>query len=40
MEVMGGPSGMKEKHWLYPIPLSEIQVVNNPDILWQNPGWE
>lgn len=39
MQVMG-PAGMKEKHWLYPIPLSEIQVVNNPDILWQNPGWE
>ena len=39
MQVMG-PAGMKEKHWLYPIPLSEMQVVNNPDILWQNPGWE
>jgi hypothetical protein len=31
---------MKEKHWLYPIPLTEMQVVNNPEILWQNPGWE
>jgi hypothetical protein len=39
MQVMG-PAGMKEKHWLYPIPLSEMQVVNNPDILRQNPGWE
>lgn len=39
MKVMG-PAGMKEKHWLYPIPLTEMQVVNNHDILWQNPGWE
>lgn len=39
LEVMG-PFGMKPHMVLYPIPLSEIQVVNNSDILWQNPGWE
>jgi starch-binding outer membrane protein, SusD/RagB family len=31
--------GMKDYMVLYPIPLAEIQVVNNKDILWQNPGW-
>jgi starch-binding outer membrane protein, SusD/RagB family len=39
MQVMG-PFGMKQKHWLYPIPLTEMQVVNNTEVLWQNPGWE
>lgn len=24
---------------LYPIPLSEIERINNTDILWQNPGY-
>lgn len=38
-EVMGR-FGMKSYMTLFPIPLSEIQVVNNKDILWQNPGWE
>lgn len=32
--------GMKDYMTLYPIPLAEIQVVNNPAILWQNPGWD
>lgn len=35
-----GKFGMKEYMVLFPIPLSELQVVNNKDILWQNPGWE
>ena len=39
LEVMGN-FGMKPFMVLFPIPLSEIQVVNNPDILWQNPGWD
>lgn len=38
-EVMGR-FGMKPYMTLFPIPLSELQVVNNKDILWQNPGWE
>ena len=32
--------GLKDYMNLYPIPLAEIQVVNNPAILWQNPGWD
>jgi starch-binding outer membrane protein, SusD/RagB family len=35
-----GKFGMKSYMVLFPIPLKEIQVVNNRDILWQNPGWE
>jgi starch-binding outer membrane protein, SusD/RagB family len=35
-----GKFGMKEYMTLFPIPLAEIQVVNNKDILWQNPGWD
>lgn len=27
-------------HLLFPIPQSQIEIVNNPDILWQNPGYE
>jgi starch-binding outer membrane protein, SusD/RagB family len=38
-EVMG-KAGMKSYMTLFPIPLSEIKVVNNKDVLWQNPGWE
>ena len=38
-EVMG-KYGMAPFMVLYPIPLSEMQVINNPDVLWQNPGWE
>ncbi len=32
--------GMQPYMTLFPIPLSEIQVVNNKKVLWQNPGWE
>jgi hypothetical protein len=38
-QVMG-KFGMKSYMTLFPIPLQEILVVNNKDILWQNPGWE
>ena len=33
------PLGMKDYMVLFPIPLSQIQIVNNKNILWQNPGW-
>jgi hypothetical protein len=33
------PLGMKDYMVLFPIPLSQIQIVNNKSILWQNPGW-
>jgi hypothetical protein len=33
------PLGMKDFMVLFPIPLSQIQIVNNKSILWQNPGW-
>ena len=32
--------GMQQYMTLFPIPLSEVQVVNNPKVLWQNPGWQ
>jgi tetratricopeptide (TPR) repeat protein len=31
--------GMKEHHVLYPIPLTQLQVIDNKEILWQNPGY-
>lgn len=31
--------GMKDYMVLFPIPLTEIQIVNDPAILSQNPGW-
>jgi hypothetical protein len=31
--------GLKSHMILFPIPLSQIQVMNNPDIFPQNPGW-
>jgi len=34
------PLGMKDYMVLFPIPLSQIQIVNNPAILAQNPGWK
>ncbi len=33
------PLGMKEYMVLFPIPLSQIQIVNDAAILPQNPGW-
>ncbi|HEY4334289.1 MAG TPA: RagB/SusD family nutrient uptake outer membrane protein, partial [Puia sp.] len=33
------PLGMKDYMVLYPIPLTQIQVVNDKNILPQNPGW-
>jgi hypothetical protein len=33
------PLGMQPHMVLYPIPFAQIQIVNNPDILSQNPGY-
>ena len=38
-EVMQS-TGMKEYMTVFPIPLVQLQVVNNPQILSQNPGYE
>ncbi len=35
-----GPLGMKDWMVLFPIPLAQIQVMNNKDIFPQNPGWD
>lgn len=35
-----GKFGMQPFMTLFPIPLSEILVVNDRKVLWQNPGWE
>jgi len=32
-------NNMKEHQVLFPIPLTQLQVINNTDILWQNPGY-
>lgn len=28
-----------EKHYIFPIPQKEVDLVNNKDIMWQNPGY-
>ena len=33
------PLGMKDYMVLFPIPLTQIQIVNDKKVLWQNPGW-
>ncbi len=35
-----GPLGMQPHMVLFPIPLAQIQVMNNPSIFPQNPGWD
>jgi len=35
-----GPLGMQPFMVLFPIPLSQIQVMNNPELFPQNPGWD
>ncbi|MDR1403804.1 MAG: RagB/SusD family nutrient uptake outer membrane protein [Tannerellaceae bacterium] len=35
-----GPLGMQPHMVLFPIPLAQIQVMNNPAIFPQNPGWD
>jgi hypothetical protein len=32
--------GMADYMTLFPIPLSQVQLVNNPAVLPQNPGYE
>jgi len=34
------PYGMRPYMTIFPIPLAQIQVINNPEILPQNPGYE
>lgn len=34
-----GPLGMQPYQALFPIPLVEIQIINNPSVLPQNPGY-
>ena len=31
--------GMQPHHVVFPIPFSQVQLINNPDVLWQNPGY-
>jgi hypothetical protein len=38
-EVMK-PYGMEPHMWIFPIPLSQIQVINDPSIFPQNPGYD
>lgn len=39
LESVMGPLGLKPFNALFPIPLVEIQIINNPSILPQNPGY-
>lgn len=36
---MTGPISISKTKWLFPIPQSEIDVVVDKDMLWQNPGY-
>ena len=31
--------GADDVHLVFPIPNDQIEIVNNNDILWQNPGF-
>lgn len=31
---------IQEKNLIFPIPVDQIEIVNNKEILWQNPGFE
>ena len=31
--------GADQTHLVFPIPNDQIEIVNNKDILWQNPGF-
>lgn len=33
-------ANITKKNLLFPIPNDQIEIVNNPQILWQNPGFE
>jgi hypothetical protein len=39
LEVMA-PFGMKDYMTVFPLPLSQIQLINDPSILPQNPGYD
>ena len=32
--------GIQDYQLLFPIPQNEMEKVGNPEILWQNPGYE
>jgi hypothetical protein len=34
------PHGMKPYMTVFPIPLSQIQLINDPSIFPQNPGYD
>jgi hypothetical protein len=34
------PFGMKAHMTVFPIPLIEVQIINNPSVLAQNPGYD
>lgn len=31
--------GMQPHHVVFPIPFSQVQLINDPEVLWQNPGY-
>jgi hypothetical protein len=33
------PTGMKDYMIIFPVPLSQVQVMNNPSLFPQNPGY-
>lgn len=39
LQVMG-PQGMKPHMTVFPLPIVEVQIFNNPSILAQNPGYD
>lgn len=38
-QKMTGPIDISDHRWLYPIPQAEIDIVEDKDKLWQNPGY-
>ncbi len=38
LEVMT-PHGMRPHNIVFPIPLTQLQIINNTEIFWQNPGY-
>ena len=36
---VGKATLFNENHYIFPIPQKEIDLVNNKDIMWQNPGY-
>ena len=36
---VGKATLFNENHYIFPIPQKEVDLVNNKDIMWQNPGY-